>query len=318
MREEQIMNESPGIVSANEIATGLLIRGIKINGYYLIVENCNVFPIQEVDELYLIQGGPRSAIGNIGIKTIEGQISSPVRVDGNGDLDPAIIELLENAQNPDTILTIETNYSLSMLDQITAENGGTNNNSLLTFDSCLVKDLVLSVSNEEGGKIVVSIIGMIDERQETEIISPPEGFLLHRQLSFADCDVSRYESDMRTISQLQIHITNEVEVLKFLRNPDEGRYDQPNCFGVQSTRWEGYFEEILRRGADLETYIHGGFMQDSRLQLDFGKIRATINVPLFKIAEQPLTSAYLKRKTEFFAQMAPMLRNPAGDLFTYL
>jgi hypothetical protein len=307
---------SPGDISAHEIATGLLVRGLSIDGDYLIVTNCTVNPVQDIDELHLIQAGPRAAIGNIGNKHIEGQIVCPVRVDNDGQLEPAVERLLENAQNPDHVMNIKTNHALSFWG-LTAYNGGTDNNELLTFDCCLVKNLTLSVNSTSELTLTADIIGMIDTRLDSDIIAPTEGYLLHRTLTFADCDVSRYESDMRTISDLKIEIINEVETLLFLMQINEMPYDQINCMGVQSCRWQGYFEETLRRGADVNTFIHGGFMVEEDLQFRFGPLVATMRVPLFKIGEQPLTHSYIKRKTEFFAQISPEIRNPAGDLFSY-
>ena len=310
------MNDFPGLISANEVATGLLIRGIKINGEYAIVTNCTVFPVQEVDEIYLIQGGPRSAIANIGTKHIEGEITMPLRVNKDGSLETAARILLENAQNPDTSLTIETNHILSYLG-VTAFSGGTDNNDLVNLDCCVVKKLTLSASESDGINIKADIIGMIDSRAESDLISPPDNFLLHRQLTFADCDASRMESDMRTISSIEISIDNEIELLYFLMQIGETPYDQPNSFGVKSCKWTGFFEEVMRKGVEQETHIHGGFMVEENLTLQFGPVKALYKVPMFKIGEQPLASGYLKRKTDFFGQISPEMRNEAGDLFIF-
>lgn len=309
---------APGKISASEVATGLLIRAININGNYIIVENFDLSPVQEVEELYLIQGGPRSAIGNIGLKHLEGQISCPVRVDNNGNLEAALWSLLDNAQNPDTPLVIQTNHTLSYFG-LTAEHGGSNSNQLVNLDCCVVKELTLNATNDlkSGVKLTASIVGTIDTNTPTVFVSPPDDYLLHRQLSFADCDASRYESDMRTVSQLEIKINNDVKLEAFLVGVDGQRFDQPQVIGIAECKWTGHFEEILRKGVEVETFIHGGFMQNENLQFQFGPITATIKVPMFKIATQPLTANYLKRKTEFFAQIFPIIRNSAGDLFSY-
>jgi hypothetical protein len=310
----------PGQISAHEIATGLLIRGIKIKGmygeHYTIVSECSISPVQDVDEIYLIQGGPRSAIGNIGNKHVEGTITLPLRVDKDGIIDPFVKELLDNAQNPDYELTIQTNHILADLN-ITANDGGTDNNQLLDIDCCIVSDLTLKVSPTEGVNITAKIMGMYDGRNESELISPPDEFLLHRQLSFADCDISRLESDMRTISNFELKIQNEVQMPVFLMTLTETPHDQPGLVGVSSCKWTGSFEEILRRGVETETYIHGGFMVGENLEFNFGELRAIIKVPMFKIAEQPINYSYLTRRTEFFAQISPEMRNLAGDLFIF-
>lgn len=310
------MLDAPGQLSAHEIATGLLIRGIKINGEYAIVSDCSINPVQDVDEIHLIQGGPRAAIGNIGNKHVEGTIVLPLRVDNNGLLDPVAIKILDNAQNPDHALNIETNHILADLN-LTATDGGTDNNKLLNIDCCVVADLTLKVNQNEGVTITAKIIGMYDDRDESDLISPPEGYLLHRQLSFADCDVSRFESDMRTVSGFELKIQNQIEMPVFLMTLTETPHDQPALIGVSSCKWMGSFEEILRRGAETETYIHGGFMVGENLEFNFGQLKAMMKVPMFKIAEQPISYSYLNRRTEFFVQMLPELRNPAGDLFIF-
>lgn len=311
------MTELPGNISSNETATGLLVRGLSINGDYLIVDNCTLFPVQEVDEKYFIQGGPRGAIADIGNRHVEGQITCPIRVDEDYKLEPAIEHLLDNAQNPDTALVIHTNHVLSHLG-ITADSWGTDDNKYVNLDCCTIKDLVLSVTEDEGVKLVVSIVGMIDTTSETELVEPPDDYLIHRTLSFADCDVSREESDMRTVNKLEIRIVNNTEMPKFLMAMNAEPSDQPFCIGTSSTKWQGSFEETLRKGVEAETFIHGGFMYNENLVFCFGPLKATIKYPMFKIGEQPLTSTTLIRKTEFFAQMLPTLRNIAGDLFSYI
>ena len=77
----------PGILTRGEFATGLITRGIKINGNYLLVDSCNINQSQQIDtsEKFL-QGGPGSSVSDIGAKKITGDISFPIRVDDNGDL----------------------------------------------------------------------------------------------------------------------------------------------------------------------------------------------------------------------------------------
>jgi hypothetical protein len=320
------MTEIPSFISAHEISTGLIVRGIKINGYYTIVDQCTVNYTQKMEQKHFIQGGPRAAIADIGTKHIEGQISCPVRIGyfDIGDrtlliLDPAIKMLLDNAQNPDFPIIIETNHTLANIN-VTTSTFATNENELLTMDCCLVKNLTLSAT-EEGITLTADISGMIDTRAETALISPPEGYLLGRQLSFADCDISRYESDMRTVNKFEIQVINDVELPIFVMPYEtliEDRTDQPYGVGVSAWKCEGSFDEVLRQGIETETYIHGGFMVNENLQISFsGIIIATIPVPLFEIGEQPLSKDYLKRTTKFKSQISPQLRNSEGDLFSY-
>jgi len=75
----------PGPINNHEGATGLLIRSLKVNNYYLMVDE---FSINQ----NFIQGGPGAAISNIGAKRFEGSLTCPLRVDRNGNLDPSVKE----------------------------------------------------------------------------------------------------------------------------------------------------------------------------------------------------------------------------------
>jgi len=128
---------APGLNSRMEIGSGLLIRSIRINGNYLLVSNCEIQRKQDIDVKWFIQGGPRSSIADIGKKWVEGQITFPLRVDRDGDVLTPIRQLLLNAENPANTLKIDTNHLLSHL-TLTAEDGGSDNNSLVSLDGLLL------------------------------------------------------------------------------------------------------------------------------------------------------------------------------------
>jgi hypothetical protein len=48
----------PGILKRAELATGLLIKSICVNGDYLVVDSCDINQTQESDVKNYIQGGP--------------------------------------------------------------------------------------------------------------------------------------------------------------------------------------------------------------------------------------------------------------------
>lgn len=74
----------PGNLNRLEVATGLLLRSLNVNNYYLFVEECTINQTQEIDISHqYIQSGPGSAIANIGAKKFEGNITCPIRVDRN-------------------------------------------------------------------------------------------------------------------------------------------------------------------------------------------------------------------------------------------
>jgi len=310
----------PGSLSRIQFATGLLIRSVKINGSYLLVDNCTINQTQEIDmnKLY-IQGGPGRAIANIGPKKFTGELSFPIRVDRDNILEPAVKKILEHAENPMYSLTLDTNHMLSHLG-LTAENGGTDNNALLTLDQMVLKSLTISASSNDALKVSASFEGMIDVRTDSDYAVPDENHVMGRSLTWGDCDVNRYQSSMRSVSNFTLQINNEIETPSFLLPYEVGgttRTDQVALIGVKEVKWTGEFSEFLRVGAELDTHIHGGWMVNENLQFNMGPITATYAVPLFEIAELPLTSKILTRKTKWNAMISPAQPMRKGGLFTF-
>ena len=310
----------PGSLSRVQFATGLLIRSVKVNGNYLLVDNCTINQTQEIDmnKLY-IQGGPGTAVANIGAKKFTGELSFPIRVDKDNFLDPAVKVILQHAENPIYTLRLDTNHMLSYLG-LTAENGGTDNNELLTLDQMVLKNLTISCSTDDQIKVSASFEGMIDVRSDSDYAVPNENRVMGRSLTWGDCDAARYQSTMRTISNFNLQINNEIETPAFLL-PYEGtgttRSDQVTLIGIKETKWTGEYSEFVRVGAELETHIHGGWMVNENMQFNIGPITATYNVPLFQIAELPLTSKILTRKTKWNAMISPAQPLKQGGLFTF-
>jgi hypothetical protein len=310
----------PGSLSRIQFATGLLIRSVKINGSYLLVDNCTINQTQEIDmnKMY-IQGGPGRAIANIGAKKFTGELSFPIRVDRDNILEPAVKKILEHAENPMYSLTLDTNHMLSHLG-LTAESGATDNNALLTLDQMVLKSLTISASSDDALKVSASFEGMIDVRTDSDYAVPDENHVMGRSLTWGDCDVNRYQSSMRSVSNFTLQINNEIETPSFLLPYEVAgttRSDQVALIGVKEVKWTGEFSEFLRVGAELDTHIHGGWMVDENLQFNMGPITATYAVPLFEIAELPLTSKILTRKTKWNAMISPAQPMRKGGLFTF-
>ena len=310
----------PGSLSRIQFATGLLIRSVKVNGNYLLVDNCTINQNQEIDMNKLfIQGGPGRAIANIGAKKFTGELSFPIRVDRDNALEPAVKIILKHAENPMYSLTLDTNHMLSYLG-LTAENGGTDSNALLTLDQMVLKNLSISASVDDVLKVSASFEGMIDVRTDSDYAVPNENHVMGRSLTWGDCDVNRYQSSMRSTSSFTLQINNEIEAPAFLMPyvaTGTTRNDQVALIGVKEVKWSGEFSEFLRVGAELDTHIHGGWMVNENLQFNMGPITATYAVPLFEIAELPLTSKILSRKTKWNAMISPAQPTRQGGLFTF-
>lgn len=312
----------PSILSRAEFATGLLVRSIKVNGYYLLVENCSLNQTQEIDTSeQFIQGGPGQAISVITEKKISGQLSFPLRIDKNNNLEQAAIEILKHAENPINPLIIETNHALSHYN-ITVEDHATDNNELITLSTMVISSLTINSTPESEIKVTVDFQGMLDSRTSTDFALPDQLDLLGRALSWGDCDISRAESSMRNTDSISVSINNTLETPVFLvpynDDPDLSfRSDQIHHVGVKAVKWTGTSTELLRKGAELHTHIHGGWMEQENLTIKFGPVTATFITPLFKVAQVPLTPSVMKRTTEWISLVRPGRPLSSGGLFSF-
>ena len=315
----------PGILTRGEFATGLITRGIKINGNYLLVDDCNINQNQPIstNEQFL-QGGPGSSISDIGAKKISGSISFPIRVNGDGDLETPVIDLLNHAQSPVSALTMDTNHILIHTD-LTSEDGGSDNNQLLKLNTMVISSLTISCSKDNNVQCTANFEGMIDTEVESDYAVPDTTEIIGRALTWGDCDISREESSMRTVASFDITVTNSLETPAFLipyQTPESGiastRSDQIQLIGLTAVKWTGSVTELVRSGADLNTFIHGGWMVNENLVINIGPIVATFPIPLFDISTMPLTASVLTRSTKWTSLIRPRRPLTTGGLFTFV
>ena len=313
----------PGILTRAEFSTGLNTKSICVNGDYLIVEECNINQTQEHGLNNYIQGGPAYAIYNLGAKKYEGSITFPLRVDQDGNLESAAMTLLRYAAKPMSALTIDTHHLLSMK-TTTVYDPGTDNNKNLSLDSVVINSLTLSCSENNKVMVNISVTGMVDVEKESTFNFSTD-FLLGRALTWSECNASRKESSMRTTSSIEVKIENElvtpVFLMPYLSSTGTAvteSKDQIELIGVQSTKWSGSVAEVIRNGADLNTFIHGGLMHDSNLVLEFGPVSATFPNPVFKIGQTPLTSQIIRRTTEWAGINKPDASMNDNGLFTFV
>lgn len=307
--------KEPGLYSRMEVATGLLVRSIRVNGIALLVESFDVQPKQDIDVKWYIQGGPRASISDIGKKWIEGQIVFPLRIERDGSVSDAIRTLMRNAEVPNSSFKIDTNHTLSYFD-ITAENGGSDSNELLSLNDVIVKSLTITATTESEVKINVQIFGRIDSREPGDYVAPTD-IELGREITWADCDASRFSSAMRTVSLIEFTIENTVEDITFLTAYGETRSDRIATYGVKQCKWSGRYEEVQRLGVETENYFHGGWKVGENIIFDFGVIKFYSRVPLFQVTEQPLSSRMIVRKSKFITITSPNQTNPQGKLIYF-
>lgn len=301
-----------------EADNGLLLkRGIKVNDDYLIVEECTLNQKQEISQKWLIQGGPYPGPAVFQKKIIEGTISVPLFVDEDYTIHPAIVTLLTNAERPFSSIKIDTNYAYSHFNP-TVDDPGTDNNELVSFDTCLVKKASISCDVDSNVKLTFDIVGLIETRDPVDFTAVTDDYGIWNAVSWPECDASRFQSEMRSVSSLNFTINNDIQTPVFLvPSGSTTRSDQPTVMYANTCEWTGNYEETVVKGLEKETYIHGGWMVNENLVLTFGPLKTTLPVPLFKIGEQPLSGKFRKRKIDFLAQMQPSHRR-IGNMITYV
>ena len=216
---------------------------------------------------------------------------------------------MQHAEKPTSALTIDTNHLL-MHYGITAEDIATDNNQLLKITTAVVSSLSISASPGQEIKITATFEGMLDGTFDSNYVVPDDDDYLGRALTWGDFSASREESSMRNVNEATATMTNSIETPSFLiAYPSEFRNDHIGLIGVKGVKWTGRFGELIRVGADLDTFIHGGWMLYENLTLNFGPITATYNNPLFKITQTPLSASVLSRSVEWTG-----LTNPARPL----
>ncbi len=313
---------APGSLTRAEYATGLLVRSVKINGYYLLLDNCTLHQTQDIEtsEKYL-QGGPGQSVSLINAKKISGQISCPLRINKNGLIENGVKELLKHAEYPINGLSIQTNHAFSHYN-ITAESHATDNNELITISTAVISNLTLSCSPDNEVKVSADFEGMLDSRTIEDFILPDQLDILGRSISWGDCDISRSESSMRSTNSIDVTIANTLDTPIFLipyyDNPELSvRSDQIHHVGVTATKWSGKTTELLRKGAETHTHIHGGWIEQDNLTIKLGPVTATFTTPLYKVAQLPLTPSVFTRTTEWIGLTRPAASLSPGGLFTF-
>ena len=314
----------PGILTRAEFATGLITRSVKINGKYLLVENCDINQGQTIDtEGGFLQGGPAFSITKYDVKKISGTISCPIRINKNGEIDEAVVELINHAQNPINPIAMDTNHIL-IHKNVTGDSHATDNNELLKIDTLMISSLKISCSSNDIVSLSATFTGMIDDFSNSDYIVPDENNLLGRALTWGDCNAFREETSMRQINSFTISLENQLETPAFLSAfncPNTGlspdRTDQISIIGVKSVKWGGELNELVRSGSDLNTFIHGGLMIDENLTFEIGPMTVLFRNPLFNITTMPLTSSVLTRRTEWSAVNKVTDPLSSGKLITF-
>lgn len=307
-----------------ELGGGILALGVMIDTeFYLLCTKVSVAPVQEIkaepDEY--VQGGDFTSIANIGPKKIEGTLSFPLLLESDGSVNPAVKRMLEKAQHPDTPLSIDTNFTYTHLG-LTAESEATDNNALIAFDCCVIKKLTLSCQEKGKAEITATILGMIDSKRPSAFVDVTDAFLanssLRRVPDYRDCDAFRENSELRSVTSIEITLENRFATPCFippLEATAEDRSEQINLIVPTGRKWSGGYTERIPRRWGRESYAHGGWMVNQNLVLAFGPVESLTPHPLFDTSTQDISATQNERAVKFTSIQSPGFQ---GDMFTFL
>lgn len=302
-----------------EPLTGTLVHGIEVKAsdeedYHLLpVQNCTINWLVSNDFEDYIQGGLRASIPTLGDRVAKGNITTTIKLDGDGHLAPAIRSILRCAeyQVNNLCLNIKTNHLLSPNQEgglKAVDTWPTDHIGLLILDTCLITKLSIQAQPQQAVKLSMDIIGIVDARNESDLIDYSNMDLSYRALEYAACSAWRYESNMTTATSYMVDMECLVEELAFINNINtavSSRTDQVHNLVAKNWKMSGKIESFIRRGIDQSTYIKGGIMQNEGLNMQFGPVTVLFQTPVFDVSEQAITKRVLKRTISFTALTKP-------------
>ena len=300
------------------ILTGVLSPPIIVNSSDLLKTTKYSVQMNEdinINHLYL-QGGPGKSVAEFQKKIISGGISFNLRLTESNVLESAVIDLLNAAQNYNSVLTLTT-FLLPYNTGITAETPPyiTSTNSFV-FDTCLVESMTIIAKEDANVDVDIQIKGQTDFANTSSITIPSDDNNIYRKINWYDCFFSRSGSQMENLKEVQLKITKEIDQRYFLMTyGTSDRYDRPYSSGVKSVEVSFKIVERITDLNDIFTYSFGGFYDSMNFSGNFGPVSFNIPNTVMKISTESLESGEIDRITEGFYRMSPLTPETQNFLF---
>jgi len=287
------------------------IRVVYINGNPLLVRTIDdYFPIQEINPVTLIQGGPRTLVYDINKKVYHTKLSVPVYLNVDGEVAEPIKEIIRYADNP-TLGDLSIGANFSVMDpNITARPYNhpyrTSEHKRLTLGCAAIPKL--KITTREKGLVTIDfeVIGLPDLKNENDYdFAMDTDGLMSRYCSFADCLVTVKEGSEKIfkedITELSLEFNNKLEPL-YLLAPDS--QDTASLYYLMETVVTGEWQSI-KRVTDWDnerlTWKHGGHAMDEYIKIRIADMLATIRDCVYHPRTQPLGVGILKQVDQFLA-----------------
>ena len=199
------------------------LRLIFINDLPLLVEDTSdIFPIQDIKEIRLLQGGPRSNIYMIGIKRLNGKISLPLYLDKDGQVSAACKEIFMCADNPFKTFELKMDFAVMGEERTALSYQGkwdTSRHKRLTFNTCAIKNLSIKSDSNKQLSLDIDIIAIFDPDNENDYeLTAPVLDLMSRRCTLADCILTRDNNIVfiDTLSEFTMQFTNNISYFQII------------------------------------------------------------------------------------------------------
>lgn len=271
-----------------------------------------------IDHLYM-QGGPGKGIAEFNKKIVGGDIKFTPRITEANTIDPAMVELINSAQDYKSSFTITT-FLLPYDTGLTANQEpyrfSVTEPYSLVFDTCVAEKLTLRAKKDGDVEATMSIKGQTDESFTTPLSPPSEDTNLYRNLSWFDCYFARQGSQIENLHEIEVSVVKTIDQKYFLMTfGDPTTFDRPYSTGVKAVEVNFKIVEHITSVYDVFTYSFGGFLDGFNLSGNFGPISFSIPNAVLKISSENLTPDIIERTTEGFYRLIPNTPETADFLF---
>lgn len=290
------------------------LRIAYINGIPIALSaTSKVFPEQEMKNIDLLQGGPRTRVYAKDRKRITGSLDIPLYLDKDGNVAEGCREVIRCGDNPMKLFSLAMNFGVMGRERTALayqKKWDTSLHRRLTFSCAAVRSLDLTADRNGNVNMKLEFIAL-PEDDDAKIndydFNVPYTDLMSRHASFADCIITKEEDTvfMKDVTNFNLNWDNPVEEIYLVPGtPDMSRDYAHYLYLEKGTVIKGSWEEIKRAEEwdnELEAYNHGGYADDDYVRIRIADIMGEIRDPLYDLQEQPLMPGILRKKINFMA-----------------
>lgn len=284
-----------------------------------------------------LQGGAGSSVYLAGKRSFQIDISFPIRIDINKNLDPfaaAMIQASFQTGNVTPGFTIQIANFKTTTDFLTSVGTGyydSNSNIYLPLlDTCFIQNMTLTVDANTKVTMNCTIKGSLSKdinapyfTGSSALTSLTSSFINYKVLTFADCGCFMKGSYMPNVTGLTFTITKQIQEEKFIRSIDNKpplgfsapqvlsySNDLPAKSGVTQFTATGKINQVLRTLSEDLYFSRSGVgtpTNYSFINYNFGPIAIARNYSLLQQTTQPFQASVLSIENDLIFTKTPIV-----------